>query len=234
MRKRAIASLITLLVIAVAVIFAGCVEEETPLSTHTPTPTVTPTPTPLAEQTKIASLIGDFNHGFSRRDNAIEALVEIGEPAVEPLIQALNNESWVVREAATEALGKIGDERAVEPLIKVLDDEDETTFVREAAAEALGEIGDERAIEPLAHALTDIDVLKNAAVALDKLGWAPQNESEKAYYLIAKNQWDELTRLGEPAVEPLIHTLTDMDVREEAVETLTRIGEPAVEPSFTL
>jgi HEAT repeat protein len=48
-------------------------------------------------------------------------------------------------------LGKIGDARAVEPLIQAL--EHEGLFWH--AAEALGEIGDTRAVEPLIKVLSD-------------------------------------------------------------------------------
>jgi hypothetical protein len=58
---------------------------------------------------------------------------------VEPLIAALSDQSKIVRKAAAEALGKIGDARAVEPLIAALRDQSE--FVREAAAEALDRLG---------------------------------------------------------------------------------------------
>ena len=51
------------------------------------------------------------------------------------------------RRAAAEALGQLGDKRAVEPLIAALQDDVEN--VRQAAAEALGQLGDERAVEPL-------------------------------------------------------------------------------------
>ena len=57
---------------------------------------------------------------FSRRDSTIESLVKIGEPAVEPLINALKDKDSFVRWKATGALVKIGDERAVEPLINAL------------------------------------------------------------------------------------------------------------------
>jgi HEAT repeat protein len=42
---------------------------------------------------------------------------------VEPLIAALKDENSDVRQAAAKALGKIGDPRAVEPLIAALSDE---------------------------------------------------------------------------------------------------------------
>ena len=173
MKSKTMIGLIAVAVIASVAIFAGCVEKEIPKSAPTPTPTVTSTPTLSVEQRKISSLIDDLR-SFFRRDSAIESLVEIGEPAVEPLIQALKDEDSFVREGAAEALGKIGDKRAVEPLINALKDEDRD--VREAAAEALGEIGDKRAVEPLIHVLDYARVRQDKVVtALEKIGWEPRS-----------------------------------------------------------
>jgi len=188
---------------------------------------------------------------------------------VEGLIKALRYENWNVRVAAAEVLGKIGDTRAVEPLIQVLKDEYEVIGIRVTAAEVLGKIGDERAAEPLIQVLNDedrrvqdsvrvqdstkealkkigelaveplIQALKNrdsdvreaVAEVLDKLGWKPKNDTEKAHYLIAKIDAYELGELGEPAVKPLIQALKDgdEDVRSNAATALGWIGEPAVE-----
>jgi len=67
-------------------------------------------------------------------------------------------------------LGKIGDERAVEALIKALDDDDPN--LRASAASALGEIRDIRALEPLTEALGDgnLTVSCCAAFALGMIG----------------------------------------------------------------
>ena len=46
-------------------------------------------------------------------------------------------------------------DRAVEPLIAALQDENEDLAVRETAAKALGNIGDTRAVEPLIAQLND-------------------------------------------------------------------------------
>ena len=49
-----------------------------------------------------------------------QSLFELGEPAVEPLIKALCTDSETsVCSSAAEALGEIGDARAVKPLIGV-------------------------------------------------------------------------------------------------------------------
>ncbi|HED11124.1 MAG TPA: HEAT repeat domain-containing protein [Caldithrix abyssi] len=125
---------------------------------------------------------------------------EIGELAVQPLIDVLEDtESWNRMEAARQ-LGKIGDKKAVDSLIKLLDDK--YWNVREAAAESLvklgrsaveplinrmltgnkdtfkiiagilGEIGDSRARQPLEYVLRDKRpfVREAAALALKKLG----------------------------------------------------------------
>ena len=69
---------------------------------------------------------------------AFYALVKIGEPAIDPLILALNDSNSSVRCYAADALGEIGDPRAVDPLNDALEDEDGD--VREAATEALEKI----------------------------------------------------------------------------------------------
>jgi HEAT repeat protein len=88
------------------------------------------------------------------RQAASEALGKIGAPAVEPLIAALKNKSLYVRAAAAKLLGEIKDPRAVEPLIAAL--KDEKWDVRAAATEALVKIGT-LAVEPLIAALKDAE-----------------------------------------------------------------------------
>jgi HEAT repeat protein len=129
--------------------------------------------------------------GYQKEDDreaAAEALVQIGAPAVKPLIDILNDNDRSVRWYAVRALGQIGDPAAVEPLIAA--STDPLVSVRSvavgalvqigapavkaliaalpswAAAEALGRIGDTRAVEPL------IAVLPNwtAINALGKIG----------------------------------------------------------------
>jgi hypothetical protein len=98
------------------------------------------------------------------------ALVEIGEPAIEPLVAALQDRNKEVRALATSALREILEEtkdaRAVEPLIATLNHKNDD--VRRRAALLLGIIGDTRAVEPLTAALKDKDeeVRERAAEAL--------------------------------------------------------------------
>ncbi len=54
-------------------------------------------------------------------------------------------------------------------------------------------------------------IREKAAFALDRLGWDWKNgnDTDKVNYLAAKKEWDDLTELGGPAVEPLLRALMD-------------------------
>lgn len=90
--------------------------------------------------------------GASEREEArmsvVIELLGIGRPAVEILIESLEDDDWLVREAAADLLGKIGDVRAVEPLMERLR-VDQDTGVKELAVKALGLIGDSRPVDLL-------------------------------------------------------------------------------------
>jgi HEAT repeat protein len=122
------------------------------------------------------------NWSVEVRQAIVKALGEIGDPqAVPALIDALKDEDWRVREAAVEALRKIGPP-ALPALIEMLKDKRE--WVRQATVQALGEIGDSRATSALIRALGDKDegVRQAAAEALSKLPpiiSPPQSEKER-------------------------------------------------------
>lgn len=111
--------------------------------------------------------LNDENNGV--RSNSIIALVEIGKPSVEPLIDILDDNNWHMKWQAAEALGEIGDKKAIQPLIKILNNEN--PWVRKTAANALGSLGDECAVKPLRALLddNDSDVREAAAKAITKL-----------------------------------------------------------------
>ncbi len=90
------------------------------------------------------------------------------------LIDRLKDGDSKVRAEAASALGRMGDLRAVEPLIVALKDEDR--YVRSSVAQALGSLGDKRAVEALTAAMKDDEdsrVRQWAAEALRKLGRQP-------------------------------------------------------------
>jgi len=136
-----------------------------------------------------------------------------------------------VRERAANALGSMGDVRAVQPLINALKDNDRR--VRSSAAYALGNIGDIRAEQPLIDALKDNDkwLRESAASALGRIGDA--KAVEPLIDTLKDNdewvRWRAASALGEigdaRAVEPLKQALKDKDesVRKAAKEALEKI-----------
>jgi HEAT repeat protein len=118
----------------------------------------------------------------------------------------------------------------VDNLIEKLKDKD-YYYIRRDAAEALGQMKDARAVEPLIAALKDEDshVRKSAAKALEQMKWQPKDDREQVVWFIAKQNWNELVKLGAVAVEPLIAALKDKDyekdshVRENAAKALGQI-----------
>jgi HEAT repeat protein len=96
--------------------------------------------------------VEDSSQREEARMAAVIELLGIGRPSVEILIEYLEDEDWLVREAAADLLGKIGDVRAVEPLMKRLR-QDKDTGVKETTIKSLGLIGDARPVELYVDAL---------------------------------------------------------------------------------
>ena len=74
----------------------------------------------------INGLIQNLNSGNNEiRANAENALIRIGEPAIEPLIGILKDKENPARVSAAKILGKIGDGSAIKPLIDCLAEPEE-------------------------------------------------------------------------------------------------------------
>ncbi len=74
---------------------------------------------------------------WSVRESAENALLNFGSAAVEPLIDALSSRSWTTRFRAVRLLGEIGDPRAISPLEKLLARKIEKKKVRDVAETSL-------------------------------------------------------------------------------------------------
>ncbi|KDE56185.1 HEAT repeat domain-containing protein [Methanoculleus sp. MH98A] len=158
-------------------------------------------------------------------------LAKLQAAAVPILVKGLDSKEPRIRSESARTLGKIRDSRAVPSLVRVM--EDPQVDLRVRAAEALGEIGNDRGKPALVGALDDPchPVRMEAAWALDRLDWIPENDLERAGYLIAKEQWNELARMGRAAIPPLIRALEVeySGVRTGASETLRQLGQPALD-----
>lgn len=107
-------------------------------------------------------------------DVAAESLVAMGPQVVDILVMALRQAHPDVREASRDPtvravmagiLGRVGDQRAVEPLIAALDDVPEVGL---AATESLGRLKDPRAVEPITRLTAPFGT--TAVKALGELG----------------------------------------------------------------
>jgi HEAT repeat protein len=102
------------------------------------------------------------------RQEAVIKLHPIGRPGVEILIEYLQDDDWVVREAAADVLGKIADVRAVEPLMERLR-VDPDTGVKELATKSLGLLGDARPVDLLIEMIPIKPLRVLAIEALEKI-----------------------------------------------------------------
>ena len=161
----------------------------------------------------VPGLIRYLNHRNSEIQwQAADALGTLGSDAVVPLIYVLDNGYKSVRIGAIEALGAIRDPRSVRPLAHLLK-HDPAIEVRWIAALALGEIGDSTAIPPLVESLRDKEryVRYGAARSLELLHWIPRDDTEKAYYAIALQNWPVVKNIGKSATGPLADIFRDPD-----------------------
>jgi HEAT repeat protein len=172
---------------------------------------------------------------WPERNQAVERLVELGEPAVLPLIEALERRSSSL---LIEALGRLRDPRAVAPVVAALTQEN--PHVRQAAATALGLIGDPQAVGPLIDSFRvksgdteDITAWLDATEALARIGEPAVGPLIAALadenWLVQTSSAIALGQLGDlRAVVPLIVTLSDIElqVRLDATEALGKLGDP--------
>ncbi|HBP90107.1 MAG TPA: HEAT repeat domain-containing protein [Nitrospirales bacterium] len=130
------------------------------------------------------------------RDAAVEAIAMIGSPAVDLLLRYIRD--YDARKSVIKALGKINDERVLDPLISMLHNDefkDDATWalaelgqpavgrlleclknqdevIRKQAILALGEIKDSSSVDLLIERLQDPDwfIRLSSAAALEKIG----------------------------------------------------------------
>lgn len=157
----------------------------------------------------------------------------------EEYIQELEHPDPSVRRHAAIALGDLGDPRALDPLIKTLQEDKEVFGAAPYAADALGRIGDPRAVEPLIAALEIPMVVPAAIKALSELGDARmveplicmlQEQHEHASTIATV-----LGNYGDPrAVDPLMDSLRNgtSSLRFYSARALGKLGDPRALPAL--
>lgn len=175
------------------------------------------------EKKSVDTLIAELkDENFRICNNAIHDLVKIGSPAIEPLTGVLiGNDKSIVRSHAAEALGQIGDARAVETLIDALKNGD--WIVSSHAAEALGKIRDTRAVEPLIASLKwnyGSHYQPSAAEALGEIG---DKRAVEPLLDVLSDNIKPFTIVVER--EPTILFHNEKDIRKKAAEALSKLGD---------
>jgi HEAT repeat protein len=152
---------------------------------------------------------------------------------VDSNIRDLRSSDVNERSHAARALGELGDKRAVDPLIGVLE-HDSDLYVRAAAAEALGSLRDSRAIEPLCRALGDVEhpaVPPAAAKALGAFGAAALDPVLAQFRNNEKARYGAAIALGEigdkRAIAPLLEAKTkDVSESQAIAAALRKLRDP--------
>lgn len=153
---------------------------------------------------QIEQLIKQLGDNTRQKRRAVSKLIRIGEPALEPLLDALERTSdEAVQQAALLILGRIGDKRAVPAIWKILDGEKSHT-IESSAITALAQL---KAFDLIREALTSSNpaIRQAAANALTKSG-----QLQDIHLLI-------------PLLDDPIG-----DVRQAAIRALLKIDEPDV------
>ncbi|HGE71078.1 TPA: hypothetical protein ENX78_09605 [Candidatus Poribacteria bacterium] len=184
--------------------------------------TLEPTATILTSDTAWINNVGEPSYNLllelfkvydpSIQNNVVKIFVELKSKTFDTLIKALQNEDEMVRRQALIALGKIKDDRAVEPIAKLLTDTD--PGVKFYIPIALESIGGEKIIEPLHIALKD-EMSQIRMAAADIIGRLKDQSAipllierladDNSY--VKASATDALMKIGTPAIPSLIDVL---------------------------
>jgi HEAT repeat protein len=162
-----------------------------------------------------------FNGG-KLGDIASSVLKEIGEPAIKPLISILGGGDETIREEIVTILGEIGNKKATEALITVVENTKEHSDIREKGVHALGKIKDSKAVVTLINIATedtDLAIRCWSATALGDIGDIRaeeallallQDKSGRQEMRLRGHVAEALGKIGDwRTVEPLIKVLED-------------------------
>lgn len=188
------------------------------------------------------------------RDEAANVLGKYKDPQViNKVISSLSDKNPYVRAGSAKAMEKIIHPRALQQLVKLLDDKH--AYVRLAASETLEKYHwrprdkteaakfcvakqswdkcaeyKKQAVKPLIVALNGSDptIRREASLVLTQLKWQPKDNTEKGYFCVAKQDWDECKSLGKYAVPALTQELQNeqWQNRIKAADTLAHIKDP--------
>jgi HEAT repeat protein len=185
------------------------------------------------------------------REESSTALARLGPAALPVLVGALEHAEWLVRLHAVEALGKTKSPEAVEPLLKLLFN-DRDSSLKEDAVRALGEIGHASAVDFLLTAMKEPGLRPLVAEALGRIGdpkavpalvavvEGTSRPDQSRIVTGCGDKWTEemaaqtaatrsLGQIREASTIPvLVAALKNTVTRAEAATALVAFGQPAI------
>jgi len=183
-------------------------------------------------------ILRDAIHGhlklnyFSTRE-LIRALGTMrSRDAVPVLIDCLSK--GYMATAVIDALGDIGDDRAIDPLISHLDSADGHAHDVAQSFRKIGKAAVQKGIAALRDAAGRRFWMLGRALC--SAGYSPTRAEDAADFYLATQQWGRLVEIGEPSVTTKMTVLVqntgfedwelDREIRINIVETLGQIGGP--------
>lgn len=171
------------------------------------------------------------------REDISFSLMQLGDYAIDALVDLLQDDDANVRHHAAHTLGKIGNPVVIDALVNVLNDSSDTVVHK--TVYALGQIGDARAVEGLVTILghPNADVQTNLVKALTAFGTTsiPHLIAQLGHqnWAVREQAVDILGQIQDETVIPLLQqALYDSDwrVRLSAVNAIGHFGGKIAQP----
>lgn len=194
---------------------------------------------------KVRALFGDdaapvlAAHFEAADDDGRAAIVRVLEDLADSrglgtLIAALEDAESPVRWHAAEALGALGDPRALDALLAALARSTDDDYMRRFLVKGFAGIRNANSVAALVSLLDDdhYEVRENVVEALDGFGWQPGNEQDRARFLVCAKRYEDARPCGAAAVAPLSRQLLihgERDDKQRALTVLVNILEHAAD-----
>lgn len=178
---------------------------------------------------KDPSVVGSLLYCLNNKDEnykvrlaCADALGKIGDKyATAPLIDLIQDEdekSVYLKESAVSALGILGDDMAIDPLVAILDAKqgflDKFSFLKERVIEALGKLGtnNSKVIKAFKKSLMDVSPM----VRINAIEAIMNSEEEDAYEVIKPSLHDDDDEVKKNALIAL-YNLGGRDILDEVI-----------------
>ena len=170
--------------------------------------------------------LNNKNENYRLRLACADALGKLGDRyAVAPLIDVVKDEdekSVYVKESAVRALALLGDARALDPLVSILETKQgimsKFSFLKEKVIEALDKIGfsnDERVVRALKSSLYD----ESPQVRINAIEALMDSENPKAYETIKKCLTEDSDEEVKKNALIALYNMSDRSVLDEVISS---------------